>query len=146
VLLDGGERDTLTVIRYTPDPYRSAPSPPAEGAFVITNRDLDLIAPGVVAAPAPAADIEYVLVREELPAPEGWSLQCLRGGRVAVAIPLAPRGAAPRVRPAVAQAVAVRVLGERGVFVSGWNQLDDGPVEATRFRARRPRGADALPV
>ncbi|PVZ15046.1 hypothetical protein [Actinomycetospora cinnamomea] len=113
---------------------------------MITNRDLDLIAPGVIATPASDAPIEYVLVREELPAPEGWSLQCVRRGRVAAAIPLAPRGAAPRVRAAVAQAVAVRVLAERGVFVSGWNQLDDGPPAAARFLARCPRGVDALPV
>jgi hypothetical protein len=114
---------------------------------VITTRDLDLIVPGApptVSARTSAADIEYVLVREVPPAAEGWSLQCRRGGCVEVSIPLAPRGAAPRVRAAVAQAVAVRVLTERGVFVSGWNQLADGPIDVVRFVARRPHGADAL--
>ncbi len=87
-----------------------------------------------------------MLVREG-PAPlEGWSLHCRREGRVVRSIPLAPRGAAPRVRPAVAQAVAVRVLAERGVFVSGWNQADDEARDVVRFVARRPRGADALPA
>jgi hypothetical protein len=120
---------------------------------VITRRDLDLITSGALGLPAaraagtPAATTsaaaEYVLVREDPPSAEGWSLQCRRGGRVVRSIPLAPRGAAPRVRPAVAQAVAVRVLAERGVFVSGWNQADDG-ADVVRFVARRPHGADAL--
>jgi hypothetical protein len=126
---------------------------------VITRRDLDLITSSTLDLPAagaaavrrpaattPLADTEYVLVREGPPPLEGWSLHCRRGDRVVQAIPLAPRGAAPRVRPAVAQAVAVRVLAERGVFVSGWNQADDEPRDVVRFVARRPRGADALPV
>jgi hypothetical protein len=126
---------------------------------VITRRDLDLItsstldlpAIGAVGAGPPAATTspaatEFVLVREGPPPLEGWSLHCRRGGRVLRSIPLAPRGAAPRVRPAVAQAVAVRVLAERGVFVSGWNQADDGVRDVVRFVARRPHGADALPV
>jgi hypothetical protein len=126
---------------------------------VITRRDLDLITsstldlPAVGAAgaghPATAtflADTEYVLVREGPPPLEGWSLHCRREGRVVQSVPLAPRGAAPRVRPAVAQAVAVRVLAERGVFVSGWNQADDEVRDVVRFVARRPRGAGALPV
>ncbi|HSK60116.1 MAG TPA: hypothetical protein VK935_13805 [Actinomycetospora sp.] len=124
---------------------------------MITRRDLDLITSGALGLPAagaggtpqpttsPAAT-EYVLVREDPPSAEGWSLQCRRGGRVVRSIPLAPRGAAPRVRPAVAQAVAVRVLAERGVFVSGWNQTSDGAGDVVRFVARRPHGADALPV
>jgi hypothetical protein len=121
---------------------------------VITRRDLDLITSGALGLPAAraagapaattsAAATEYVLVREDPPSAEGWSLQCRRDGRVVRSIPLAPRGAAPRVRPAVAQAVAVRVLAERGVFVSGWNQADDG-ADVVRFVARRPHGADAL--
>jgi hypothetical protein len=123
---------------------------------MITNRDLDVI--GLrdlpVAAP-PAADprvvvppvavTEYELVSEPLAYAEGWSLLCRRGGRVVWSIPLAPRGAAPRVRPAVAQAVAVRVLSEQGVFVSGWNHVDDGTDgEARRFAARLPHGASVL--
>jgi hypothetical protein len=122
---------------------------------VITRRDLDLITSGALGLPpvgaagAPAATTsptatEYVLVRDDPPSAEGWSLQCRRDDRVVRSIPLAPRGAAPRVRPAVAQAVAVRVLAERGVFVSGWNQADDGAGDAVRFVARRPHGADAL--
>lgn len=130
---------------------------------MITNRDLDLMGPWTLDVPAPveprpgpggpgapvptpsAPVDEYVLVREG-PPDEGWALQCLREGRVTVSTPLAPRGAAPRVRPAVAQAVAVRVLTERGVFVSGWNQVTTGPLELVRFVARRPVGADALPA
>jgi len=112
---------------------------------VITRRDLDLIAP-VAPTSTPATQTEYVLVLEGPPSAQGWSLHCHRGGRVDAAIPLAPRGAAPGVRPTVAQAVAVRVLTERGVFVSGWNQVDDGPRDEARFVARRPHGADALPV
>src|SRR4051812_44700536 len=102
---------------------------------MITNRDLDVIGLRDLAAAAPPAPdprvvvppvavTEYELVREPLAYAEGWSLLCRRGGRVAWSIPLAPRGAAPRVRPAVAQAVAVRVLSEQGVFVSGWNHVD----------------------
>ena len=114
---------------------------------MITRRDLDLISSSTLDRPAAvAAATEYVLVRENPPAAEGWSLQCRRGGRVVRTIPLAPRGAAPRVRPAVAQAVAVRVLTEHGVFVSGWNQADDGDRDVVRFVARRPHGADALLV
>ena len=125
---------------------------------MITRRDLDLITSSTLDLPAvgaagterPAAttgpaDTEYVLVREGPPPLEGWSLHCRRGGRVVQSIPLAPRGAAPRVRPAVAQAVAVRVLAEHGVFVSGWNQADEAR-DVVRFVARRPRGTDALPV
>jgi len=122
---------------------------------MITNRDLDVIGLRDLAAGAPpAADprvvvppattTEYELVSEPLTHSEGWSLLCRRGGRVTWSIPLAPRGAAPRVRPAVAQAVAVRVLSEQGVFVSGWNQVDDGDDadgEARRFAARLPHGA-----
>lgn len=115
---------------------------------MITRRDLDLITSSTLdpAGTAASADIEYVLVREGPPPLEGWSLHCRREGRVVRSIPLAPRGAAPRVRPAVAQAVAVRVLAERGVFVSGWNQADDGDRDVVRFVARRPHGADALLV
>jgi hypothetical protein len=134
---------------------------------MITNRELDAIgprgsapyaepaappAPGrepyVVVPPARGESDEYELVRDA-PSPRGsWALRCRRTGRTAWSMPLAPRGAAPGVRPAVAQAVAVRVLGELGVFVSGWNQLDDdapGHVDdAWRFVARRPRAASAL--
>jgi len=128
---------------------------------MITNRDLDVIGlrdlaaaapparePRVVAPPRPDAAAEYELVREPLTYAEGWALVCRRGGRVAWSIPLAPRGAAPRVRPTVAQAVAVRVLAEQGVFVSGWNHVDDGDQdgEFRRFAARLPHGASALPV
>ena len=125
---------------------------------MITNRDLDVIGLRdlAVAAPpapdprvvvAPVAVTEYELVSEPLAYAEGWSLLCRRGGRVAWSIPLAPRGAAPRVRPAVAQAVAVRVLSEQGVFVSGWNHIDDGDGtdgETRRFAARLPHGASVL--
>jgi hypothetical protein len=125
---------------------------------MITNRDLDVIGLRdlpVAAPPAadprvvvpPAAVTEYELVSEPIAYAEGWSLLCRRGGRVAWSIPLAPRGAAPRVRPAVAQAVAVRVLSEQGVFVSGWNHVDDGDDadgEVRRFAARLPHGASVL--
>lgn len=128
---------------------------------MITNRDLDVIGLrdlAVAAPPAgdPRADVppatdgsaEYELVREPVSYAEGWSLLCRRGGRVVWSIPLAPRGAAPLVRPAVARAVAVRVLSEQGVFVSGWNHLDDGGDDADfrRFVARLLHGASALPV
>ena len=124
---------------------------------MITNRDLDVIGlRDLTAAAPPAADPrvvvppvavpEYELVSEPIAYAEGWSLVCRRGGRVAWSIPLAPRGAAPRVRPAVAQAVAVRVLSEQGVFVSGWNQIDDGDDTDgyRRFVARLPHGASVL--
>ncbi|GAA4735089.1 hypothetical protein [Actinomycetospora chibensis] len=123
---------------------------------MITNRDLDVIGLRDLAVAAPAPDprvvvppvavSEYELVSEPLTYAEGWSLLCRRGGRVAWSIPLAPRGAAPRVRPAVAQAVAVRVLSEQGVFVSGWNHIDGGDGtdgETRRFVARLPHGASA---
>jgi hypothetical protein len=128
---------------------------------MITNRDLDVIGLRDLAAAAPSARdpragvppvsdavTAYELVREPLTYAEGWSLLCRRGGRVTWSVPLAPRGAAPRVRPGVAQAVAVRVLAEQGVFVSGWNHLDDGDSdgEFRRFAARLPHGAGALPV
>jgi hypothetical protein len=136
---------------------------------MITNRDLDVIGqrdvpaapaaipePRVVAPPfdrAQGAD-EFELVRDAPTSHGGWSLRCRRGDRVVWSMPLAPRGAAPGVRPAVAQAVGVRVLGEFGVFVSGWNQLPDiggdpDPTahdDAWRFVARRPRGASVLPA
>ncbi|MDD7916326.1 hypothetical protein [Actinomycetospora callitridis] len=124
---------------------------------MITNRDLDVIGLRDLAAAAPptadprvvvppVAATEYELVSEPLAYAEGWSLVCRRGGRVAWSIPLAPRGAAPRVRPAVAQAVAVRVLSEQGVFVSGWNHMDDGDDTDgyRRFAARLPHGASVL--
>lgn len=119
---------------------------------MITNRELDLIGlrdpidPDVT---GPSADeVAYELVREAPPDRDGWTLRCRRGPRVAWSMPLAPRGAAPRARPAVAQAVAVRVLTEQGVSVRGWSPVAD-PVEPAHttehFVARRPRGA-ALPV
>ncbi|MDD7963940.1 hypothetical protein [Actinomycetospora lemnae] len=118
---------------------------------MITNRDLDVI--GLPSLPAPASPRDedaavFELVREAPPYRDGWVLLCRRGGRVTWSMPLAPRGAAPRVRPAVAQAVAVRVLDEQGVFVSGWNQV--GPADpgddTPHFVARRPLGTTALPV
>lgn len=122
---------------------------------MITNRDLDVIGlRDVPASPAPLRELpagpdgsdEFELVRDAPTPAGGWSLRCRRGERVVWSMPLAPRGAAPGVRPAVAQAVGVRVLGELGVFVSGWNQLDDGTErdDAWRFVARRPRRASAL--
>lgn len=126
---------------------------------MITNRDLDVIglrdlsgsdAPGPGRAATVAEDVTYELVREVPPSRDGWSLLCRRGGRVSWSMPLAPRGAAPRVRPAVAQAVAVRVLTEQGVFVSGWNQVPArdaaGSEHDERFVARRPHVPSALPV
>ncbi|MHC1563356.1 hypothetical protein ACR9E3_30745 [Actinomycetospora sp. C-140] len=126
---------------------------------MITNRDLDVIGlrgltPPAAAAPSPRSAPDeadtYELVRDVPTLHGGWSLRCRHAGRVAWSMPLASRGAAPGVRPGVAQAVAVRVLSELGVFVSGWNQLDDGDDgsldDAWRFVARRPRGADAVPV
>jgi len=127
---------------------------------MITNRDLDVIGLRDLTgldAPAPsrtatlADDVTYELLREVPPSRDGWSLLCRRGGRVSWAMPLAPRGAAPRARPAVAQAVAVRVLTEQGVFVSGWNHVaaDDrgaDPDHDEHFVARRPHGAPVLPV
>ena len=121
---------------------------------MITNRDLDVI--GLrdftgLDAPAPARgatfveDVTYELLREVPPSRDGWSLLCRRGGRLSWSMPLAPRGAAPRVSPAVAQAVAVRVLTEQGVFVSGWNHVTDD-LEGEHFVARRPQGAPVLPV
>jgi hypothetical protein len=125
---------------------------------MITNRELDVIGLGlaapaaparepdlqIAAPPAPDAPAEYDLVCAGPPYAEGWTLRCRRAGRVAWTLPLAPRGAAPRVRPAVAQAVAVRVLTEQGVFVSGWNLADDdgGP----RFVARTPHRVSAVPA
>ena len=125
---------------------------------MITNRDLDVI--GLrdlgdlagLAAPARSAGIDevtYELLREVPPSRDGWSLLCRRGGRVSWSMPLAPRGAAPRVRPAVAQAVAVRVLTEQGVFVSGWNHVPDDRADdqaGEHFVARRPHAAPVLPV
>jgi hypothetical protein len=128
---------------------------------MITNRDLDVIGP--LAAPVPRPRVApplddtggsdvFELLRDAATTHAGWSLRCRRGARVVWSMPLAPRGAAPGVRPGIAQAVAVRVLSELGVFVSGWNQLDDpddptaGRDDAWRFVARRPRGASALPV
>lgn len=123
---------------------------------MITNRDLDAIGappaapvPDARAAPQPPhGSDDYELVRDAATVRGGWSLRCRRGARVVWSMPLAPRGAAPGVRPTVAQAVAVRVLGELGVFVSGWNQLDDGADrdDARSFVARRPRRASALSV
>ncbi|MFC5142737.1 hypothetical protein ACFPK1_31230 [Actinomycetospora rhizophila] len=118
---------------------------------MITNRDLDVIGLRDVAGLAAPArttssdDISYELLREVPPSRDGWSLLCRRGDRVSWSMPLAPRGAAPRVRPAVAQAVAVRVLTEQGVFVSGWNHVTDD-LEGEHFVARRPQGAPVLPV
>ncbi|GAA4920292.1 hypothetical protein EV188_10260 [Actinomycetospora succinea] len=120
---------------------------------MITNRDLDVIGLRDLdgfAAPARTAspdEVTYELLREVPPSRDGWSLLCRRNGRVSWSMPLAPRGAAPRVRPAVAQAVAVRVLTEQGVFVSGWNHVagtDD--VTDEHFVARRPHAAPILPV
>jgi hypothetical protein len=112
---------------------------------MITNRELDVIGLGLgaPAPPAPETPAAYELVRSGPPHAEGWTLQCRRAGQITWTLPLAPRGAAPRVRPAVAQAVAVRVLTEQGVFVSGWNLADD---DGPRFVARTPRGASAVPV
>ncbi|GAA4776025.1 hypothetical protein GCM10023200_05880 [Actinomycetospora chlora] len=122
--------------------------------MMITNRDLDVIGP-LAAVPGPRAAApqvdtggadEFELLRDAPTAHAGWSLRCRREARVVWSMPLAPRGAAPGVRPGIAQAVAVRVLSELGVFVSGWNQLDDGTEsdDAWRFVARRPRHASAL--
>lgn len=130
---------------------------------MITNRDLDVIGLHTVSAsaapmpevpdvhavpPSPDGTDDYELVRDAPTAHDGWSLRCRRHDRVVWSMPLAPRGAAPGVRPTVAQAVGVRVLDELGVFVSGWNQLDDGADQddAWRFVARRPRRASSLPV
>lgn len=123
---------------------------------MITNRDLDVIglraltgldAPAPSRSDLPDEDVGYELLREVPPSRDGWSLLCRRGGRVSWSMPLAPRGAAPRVRPAVAQAVAVRVLTEQGVFVSGWNQLADPDLaHDEHFVARRPHAAPILPV
>jgi hypothetical protein len=130
---------------------------------MITNRDLDVIGPLDAPAPIPGPRVvpalgevggrdEFELLRDAPTAQGGWSLRCRRETRVVWSMPLAPRGAAPGARPGIAQAVAVRVLSELGVFVSGWNQLDDpdDPTadrdDAWRFVARRPRGASALPV
>ncbi|MDD7938385.1 hypothetical protein PHK61_08130 [Actinomycetospora lutea] len=118
---------------------------------MITNRDLDVIGVrdlGDLAAPArpaPLDEITYELLCEVPPSRDGWSLLCRRAGRIAWSMPLAPRGAAPRVRPAVAQAVAVRVLTEQGVFVSGWNHVPDDQ-DGAHFVARRPQTAPVLPV
>lgn len=121
---------------------------------MITNRDLDVIGfrdlTGVTDPAPPRAwaedGVSYELLREAPPSRDGWSLLCRRAGRVAWSMPLAPRGAAPRVRPAVAQAVAVRVLTEQGVFVSGWNHVAGTDLADEHFVARRPQGAPALPV
>ncbi|MEJ2885108.1 hypothetical protein [Actinomycetospora aeridis] len=123
---------------------------------MITNRDLDVIGlrdltgitdPAPARPPSAGDGVSYELFREVPPSRDGWSLLCRRAGRVAWSMPLAPRGAAPRVRPSVAQAVAVRVLTEQGVFVSGWNHLDGtDPATDEHFVARRPHGATALPV
>lgn len=122
---------------------------------MITNRELDVIgirqAAGDVAGQAVAPrrtlvdEVAFELLRDVPPSRDGWSLLCRRAGRVAWSMPLAPRGAAPGVRPAVAQAVAVRVLTEQGVFVSGWNHVADG-LDGEHFVARRPQEAPVLPV
>ncbi len=98
------------------------------------------------------ATASFVLVFNDpsTPAPGyglGWTLTAWDGPRRAWSLPLAGRGAGVGAQGRIAQAVAVRVLTEHGVFVAGWNtarlrggedgaEADGGELGA--FRARLP--------
>lgn len=58
----------------------------------------------------------------------GWALVARQDAMRFRIRPLAPHGAATHVRARVAQAVAVRLLADRGVVVQGWSSDDAGSV------------------
>jgi hypothetical protein len=84
----------------------------------------------------------------------GWMLLALDGQRRHWSMPLLSRGAAVTAPPRVAQAVAVRVLTELGVYVRAWHgagsadedmyraELKATPEPAPRRSARR--GGDTV--
>lgn len=99
---------------------------------------LDAVAPGVVGEPSRLGpELSYVLLHCETRAEptttrprdteplgwcgDGWTLLVYLGGRLGGSVRLDARGAGHDATPRVAQAVAVRVLGERGVEVTHWD-------------------------
>lgn len=71
-------------------------------------------------------DVVYELGHEDTGYSAGWRLRALHDGRAGWSIPLVGRGAAATATPRVTQAVALRVLHDQGVAVSGWRSDDRG--------------------
>jgi hypothetical protein len=142
--------DRVTVARVVRDCHRDLAGSPVAAIPELVERlareELAALAADLLTRDGTAGSLPSVvvlLVSGPLVAPTGggtgstggagWVLecwgQCLRGW----VEPLAGRGAAPAVRPRIAQAVAVRVLGERGVEVRGWHLA--GAEDRLVFRA-----------
>lgn len=100
------------------------PIPEPRGTSCVDLPDPDGTRSGMPRPDTEPASFLLVFNDPATPAPGyglGWTLTAWLGGRRAWALPLAGRGAGAGANGRIAQAVAVRVLSERGVFVAGWN-------------------------